>query len=196
MLESSLSSQIKRTGNILKKGASDQIIEYNRRFESIKDLYDSFLVDLFVSDFSCEEAYETAKRFFGSGKVEFAAVDGTEYTRPLFDMVIFFGGSYAARGVIEFRKDKTPKVEYATRLHAYMEGMCNIKYRKKSDVLHTHHSLYKPSHLRNCFKNQLTPKLPCFNILGQFLKIHVKQLLNVVLGDSTLHQRQNIFNLL
>lgn len=115
MVESSLSSQIKRTGNILKKGASDQIVEYNRRFESIKDLYDSFLVDLFVSDFSHEKAYETARRFFGSSKVEFAAVDGTEYTHPLFDMVIFFGGSYVARGTIEFRKDERPKVEYATR---------------------------------------------------------------------------------
>ena len=115
MAESSLSSQVKRTGEILRKGASDQIVEYNRRFESIKDLYDSFLVDLFVSDFSYEKAHETAKSFFGSNKVEFAAVDGTEYTRPLFDMVIFFGGSYAARGVIEFKKDKPPKVEYATR---------------------------------------------------------------------------------
>jgi hypothetical protein len=113
--ESSLSSQIKRTGGILRKGASDQIVEYNRRFESVKDLYDSFLVDLFVSDFSHKKVYETATSFFGSNKVEFAAVDGTEYTRPLFDMIIFFGGSYAARGVIEFRKDEPPKVEYATR---------------------------------------------------------------------------------
>ena len=123
MAESSLSSQIKRTGNILRKGASDQIVEYNRRFESIKDLYDSFLVDLFVSDFSYEKAYETARRFFGYNKVEFAAVDGTEYTRPLFDMVIFFGGSYAARGFIEFRNDKPPKVEYTTRFVEQGQGI-------------------------------------------------------------------------
>jgi hypothetical protein len=38
---------------------------------------------------------ETAKAFFGSDKVGFAAVDGTEYTRPMFDLVIFLGGSYA-----------------------------------------------------------------------------------------------------
>ena len=115
MVESSLGSQMRRTGNILRRGASNQIIEYNRRFESIKDLYDSFLADLLMSDFSYERAYETARSLFGSNKVEFAAVDGTEYTRPLFDMVIFFGGSYAARGFVEFRKDKPPKVEYATR---------------------------------------------------------------------------------
>ncbi len=80
----------------MKKGASDQIVEYNRRFESIKDLYDSFLVDLLVSDFNFEKAYETARTFFGSNEVKFAAVDGTEYTHLLFDLVIFFGGSYAA----------------------------------------------------------------------------------------------------
>ncbi|MDH5782248.1 MAG: hypothetical protein OEZ35_01085 [Candidatus Bathyarchaeota archaeon] len=90
MTESSLSSQLKRTGDILRKGASDQTVEYNRRFESVKDLYDSLLVDLFVSGFSCEKAFETARRLFSSNEVKFAAVDGTEYTRPLFDMVIFF----------------------------------------------------------------------------------------------------------
>lgn len=69
MVKSSLSSQIKRTGNILRKGASDQIVEYNRRFESIKDLSYSFLVDLFVSNFSYKNAYDTAMRFFGSSLV-------------------------------------------------------------------------------------------------------------------------------
>jgi len=99
----------------LRKGVSDQIGEYNRRFESIKDLYDSFLGDILVSDFGYEKAYETAITFFGSTKTEFAAVDETEYTYPLFDLVIFFGGSYAARGIIEFRKAKPPEVKYATR---------------------------------------------------------------------------------
>ena len=107
----------------MRKGASDQIVEYNKRFESVKDLYDSFLADLLVSDFSYEKAYETARNFFGSDRVEFVAVDGTEYTRPLFDMVIFFGGSYAARGVIEFRKDEPPKVEYATRFVEQGQGI-------------------------------------------------------------------------
>ncbi|UCE43898.1 MAG: hypothetical protein JSV57_06015 [Candidatus Bathyarchaeota archaeon] len=110
-----MSSQLKRTGDVLRKGAADQTAEYNRRFESVKDLYDSLLANLFVSDFSCERAYGTARKLFKSDEVKFAAVDGTEYTRPLFDMVIFFGGSYAARGVIELKKDKPPKVNYTTR---------------------------------------------------------------------------------
>ncbi len=123
MVESSFSDQTRRTGDILKKGASDQIVEYNRRFGSIKDLYDSFLIDLFVSDYDYEKAYETAVKFFGSSKVEFAAVDGTEYTRPLFDMVIFLGGSYFAKGVIEFMRHEPPKIEYATRFTEQGKGI-------------------------------------------------------------------------
>jgi hypothetical protein len=110
-----LSSQMKRAGNILRQGAADQIVDYNQRFESIKDLFDSFLVDLFVSDFDASKAFDCATTFFGSPRVEFAAVDGTEYTHPLFGMVIFFGGSYASRGTVEFRDGEPPNVEYATR---------------------------------------------------------------------------------
>ncbi len=123
MVESSLSSQIERTGRTLIKGASDQIIEYNKRFESIKDLYDAFLVDLIASDFSNEKAWETARKLFRSDKVEFAAIDGTEYTHPLFDMVIFFGGSYAARGIVSFSKEESPKVEYETRFMEQAKGI-------------------------------------------------------------------------
>jgi hypothetical protein len=112
---SSFGVNIKKTGEILRNSASGQILEYQERLRSVKDLYDSFLVDLLASDFRYDKAYETARRFFGSSKVKFAAVDGTEYTRPLFDMVIFFGGSHAARGIIEFRNDKPPKIEYETR---------------------------------------------------------------------------------
>jgi len=68
-----------------------------------------------VSDFSCQEAYETAQKFFGSTRVQFAGVDGTMYSRPLFDLMIFFGGAYAATGTIEFRKDAKQMVEYDSR---------------------------------------------------------------------------------
>ncbi len=46
-----------------------------------------------------ETAVTTARHFFGSEPVRFAAVDGTEHTHPpSFYLVIFFGGVYAARG--------------------------------------------------------------------------------------------------
>ncbi len=114
MKRSFLSSQFKRAGDILRRGASDQISDYTRRFDSIKDIYDGFLKNLIRKDFIVEDAAATARSFFGSERVCFAAVDGTEYTRPMFDLVIFFGGSYAARGIVEFRDDGL-RVEYSTR---------------------------------------------------------------------------------
>jgi hypothetical protein len=114
LVESTIRAQLEKTGKVLRQGVSDQITDYNNRFASIKDLYTSFLRDLFVSKFSYEDASETAKSLFGSETLRFAAVDGTLYTHPLFDMVIFFGGAYAARGTIELSGDKPPRVEYAT----------------------------------------------------------------------------------
>jgi len=114
MKSSFLSSQFKRSGEILRRGASDQIADYTRRFDSIKGIYDGFLKNLVRRYFSADGAVATARDFFGSERVGFAAVDGTEYTRPMFDLVVFFGGSYAARGNIEFR-NKRLRVEYLTR---------------------------------------------------------------------------------
>ncbi|MDQ1279377.1 MAG: hypothetical protein QG670_639 [Thermoproteota archaeon] len=111
---SSLNSQFRRAGEILRRGASAQISDYTRRFDSVKDIYDGLLKDLIRDSFSGEEATVLARRFFESERVAFAAVDGTEYTRPLFDLVIFFGGSYAAKGIIEFKNDR-PKIEYSTK---------------------------------------------------------------------------------
>lgn len=101
MSSSFLSVQLKRTGGILQRGASDQIADYPRRFNSIKDVYDGLLRSLIRRGFSVEDAAATARDFFGSEKVRFAAVDGTAYTQPMFDLVIFFGGSYAAKAAVE-----------------------------------------------------------------------------------------------
>jgi len=111
----SFSSQFKKAGDILRRGASEQVADYTRRFEAIKDIYDIFLKDLIRSNFRTEDTVSVAREFFGSEKVTFVAVDGTEYTRPMFDLVIFFGGAYAAKGSIEFRKEG-PKLTYENRL--------------------------------------------------------------------------------
>jgi hypothetical protein len=115
MSESFLGSQIRRAGDILKDGVSGQISEYGRKFEAVHGLYDGFLSNLMVSDFSLKKAYRTAVDLFGSDEVGFAGVDGTECSRPLFDMVVFFGGAYASKGRIKFHEDMPPTVEYAER---------------------------------------------------------------------------------
>jgi hypothetical protein len=114
MKTSFLSSQLKRTGDILRNSASNQISDYARRFDSLKGVYDGFLKDLLLKDFDDAKAVATSKDFFGSERVRFAAIDGTEYTCPLFDLVIFFGGAYAAKGTLEFGNNGS-KAEYSTR---------------------------------------------------------------------------------
>ena len=44
-----ISSQLEKTGGILQKSASNQITDYNRRFESLRKVYEMFLGDLIVS---------------------------------------------------------------------------------------------------------------------------------------------------
>jgi len=112
LASSSLSSQIERAGTLLQNGALDQIEGYRTRFEAVEGLYERLFQNIIKSDFNYSSAHETAKKFFGSDTVSFAAVDGTEYSRPLFDLVVFLGGSYASRGTIKFSPTHSPSVEY------------------------------------------------------------------------------------
>ena len=113
METSFLSSQLKRAGHFLKAGALDRISDYSQRFSSASEVYDALLANLIVQDFSSERAHETALKLFGSEHVKFAAVDGTEYARNMFDLIIFFGGAYVSFGSITFHKDEKPSVEHA-----------------------------------------------------------------------------------
>ena len=110
MENSHLSSQIKRAGHFLKAGALDRISDYNKRFSSASDVYDALLSNLIVHDFSPGRAHETALRLFGSERVKFAAVDGTEYARNMFDLIIFFGGAYVSSGEVTFPKTLHPQL--------------------------------------------------------------------------------------
>ena len=109
---SSLSSAIERAGTLLQNGAIDQIEGYRARFETLEGMYERVFASIIKSNFDPKSACDTAKKFFGTDKVSFAAVDGTDYARPLFDLVVFFGGSYAARGTIKYADNGPPTVEY------------------------------------------------------------------------------------
>ncbi len=110
MTKSPISLEVERTSRILRDGAQEQIQDYNRRFELVRNIYDDLISNLILSDFHCGKGYETAREFFGSSTVEFAAVDGTEYSRTMLDLIIFYGGSCAARGNITFHRDRMPSV--------------------------------------------------------------------------------------
>ena len=87
-----LSDTMRRTCDTLRQGAFKQVMDYEQKFLTMKNIYDEFLVDLIRTSFDSKTAFETAKEFFGDVSVRFAGIDGTMYSRPVFDMVIFFGG--------------------------------------------------------------------------------------------------------
>jgi hypothetical protein len=122
----SLSDTVKRTCNTLRQGATKQISDYERRFSSLKNLYSQLLENLIKQGFSPKEAWTTATEFFGSSSVRFAGVDGTMYSRPLFDMVIFFGGAYAATGTVTFSENAEPQVQYDAKTIQQGTGMSSV----------------------------------------------------------------------
>jgi len=91
---------------------SSQVTNYSQRFESLSDLHGQLLKDLINTDFSPAKAEPAAERLLGSSKITFAAIDRTEYTNRMFDIIAFFGGSYATRGVIDLSRD-LPNIEYS-----------------------------------------------------------------------------------
>ena len=108
----SLSDTVKRTCNALKQSATKQIYDYEQRFSALRNIYNELLANLIKNGFSSKMARETATEFFGSTSARFAGVDGTMYSHPLFDMVIFFAGAYAATGTVIFSEKTKPQVEY------------------------------------------------------------------------------------
>ncbi|HVP26246.1 MAG TPA: hypothetical protein VMT26_01090, partial [Candidatus Bathyarchaeia archaeon] len=122
----SLNDEIKRTSNLLKLGATTQVSDYEQRFSSLKNLYDDLFSNLIKAGFNCKEACKTAEEFFGSTRVRFAGIDGTMYSRPLFDMMVFFGGAYASTGTIVFREDGNPTVMYDKKTISQSAGLSSV----------------------------------------------------------------------
>ncbi|MEM2911889.1 MAG: DNA double-strand break repair nuclease NurA [Candidatus Bathyarchaeia archaeon] len=121
-----MSNAIKRTCDVLKLGASKQVSDYEERFSSLRKLYDALLSNFVKMVFSHKEAFEIAKEFFGTPKVRFAGIDGTMYSRPLFDMVVFFGGAYASTGSINFRENSKPLVIYDEKVMGRAAGISSV----------------------------------------------------------------------
>jgi hypothetical protein len=122
----SLSEATKRACDNLRRGATSQVTDYEQRFSILKDAYDGLLVNLIRQGFNPKEAWETAEEFFGKDSVRFAGVDGTMYSRPMFDLVIFFGGSYASTGTVTFREASEPHVEYDSKTLGQNIGVSSV----------------------------------------------------------------------
>ncbi|MCJ7767148.1 hypothetical protein MUP79_01990 [Candidatus Bathyarchaeota archaeon] len=121
-MTSLLSSQVKRFGSLLRLGAEEQVDETRDRLEATVRLYQNFISSLIVSDFDPVKALETARRFFGSERVRFAAIDGSQDQRLISGLAVFWGGAYAVTGTIDFAMGK-PVVEYATGFTEQSKGV-------------------------------------------------------------------------
>jgi hypothetical protein len=126
MSSSFLTVSIKRASDLLKSGASSQVTEYENRFQSLRELHDRLLSNFIISNFNNEKAFETAQEIFGSSTVHFAGIDGTMYSHPLFDLIIFFGGAYASTGTITFTKNNKPAINYDTKTLQQATGISSV----------------------------------------------------------------------
>jgi hypothetical protein len=136
----SLSKTVKRTCDSLRLGASRQIEDYESRFSGFKNIYDELLENLIRQNCENSEAWSSAMEFFGSETARFAAVDGTMYSRPLFDMVIFFGGAYASTGSIKFTKNSSPLVKYDSETLEQSMGLSSVVPVYVNDIPEVDHS--------------------------------------------------------
>jgi hypothetical protein len=110
-----LGSKISDAGRTLRDSAFSQINEYQSRFSKVAKLYELLFKDLLVTNFNNEDAYTTAKKLFGKDVITFVAIDGTEYSKPLFDMIVFYAGAYSCEGTIHFSNKKDILVKYKDR---------------------------------------------------------------------------------
>ncbi|MHA1667450.1 MAG: hypothetical protein ACTSUR_02235, partial [Candidatus Heimdallarchaeaceae archaeon] len=122
-MSSPLSSQVTKLGSDLRKSSESQVSDYKKRFEAVKEMFDEFLKDLIVQGYDTRKCYDFAIKFFNSPKIEFAAIDGTEYAKEIFDLVIFFGGAYACTGEIEFLPTSPPRIEYNEKIIQEGQGI-------------------------------------------------------------------------
>jgi len=117
---------LKRTCESLRKGATKQVADYERRFSALACLYDDFLADFIVTSQDSIEARKTAEEFFGTDTARFAAIDGTMYSRPLFDIVIFFGGAYASTGTVILPETGAPQIKYDAKTLKQNAGLSSV----------------------------------------------------------------------
>jgi len=119
----SLSRHINRLSKILRSNSEEEVKDYKRRFEFAAKFYEKFLKDFIVQGIDVEKVWKLATEFFGGSKVKFAAIDGTEYSRDIADLVLFFGGAYCVLGEVEFKEDSLPLVTYSPNIFESGRGV-------------------------------------------------------------------------
>lgn len=112
--KSILGEKISKTGRILNNSANDHIENFQEKVQQNSLLYNKLIKNLLVNKFDALEANKTAKAFFEKDSISFVAIDGTEYAKQFFEMVIFYAGAYTCSGKIDFDEDSI-KVSYEAK---------------------------------------------------------------------------------
>ena len=112
--QNNLKSKIRKSGNILRTTALNQIEEYEEKFSSLDEIYDGLFKSLLITDFRLSDCSQTIEKICHKKKIEFVAIDGTEYSKQLFDLMCFYAGAYCCEGNIEFLPNKL-KVKYKNK---------------------------------------------------------------------------------
>ncbi len=123
MSKRALSSQIRRISKILRLNSEEEVRDYKQRFQQSAEFYEKLLKDFIIPGIDLKNAKETAIKFFGSNNVKFAAIDGTEYSKEIADLVLFFGGAYSVLGEVELSEDKLPTVTYSPNIFESGRGV-------------------------------------------------------------------------
>lgn len=155
MTSSPLANTIKRTSNLLLQGATHQVTEYENRFQTLHTLHDRLLSHFIISNFNDEKAYKTAQQFFGTPTVRFAAIDGTMYQHPLFDLVIFFGGAYTSTGTVTYTEKNTPTVKYDLKTLQQSAGVSSVVPIYINEVPDIDQTFFDPAQ-----PSEITPNKP------------------------------------
>ena len=136
-----LSKKIIKTGKLLQNSTNWQIEEFQNRIKQSSSVYELIINHLIKSEFDYHQAYECSKKIFGKDSINFVVIDGTEYAKQFFDMVIFYAGAYSCFGSINF-DETTLKVKYDEKFIAKGNDVSSCVPIFISKIPEIDHTLY------------------------------------------------------
>ncbi|NWF95986.1 MAG: hypothetical protein HXY34_07555 [Candidatus Thorarchaeota archaeon] len=123
---STIVKRLKQAGELLLKGASKQVSSYRSRADSLEGVYDRFLGKILRSYTNGKVSLSLVDSFFRKRELKFAAVDGTIYKEPVFDLVVFFAGAYFSKGNVSVASDGRVCVTYDDEFNDCGYGVSSV----------------------------------------------------------------------
>ncbi len=93
-----------RTVEYVRNSTSRMLAQFNEKLALLRD-NDELSSKVLRIGFDGKKCFEEAIKFFGTDRVRYLAVDGTEFQDERLDMLIFYAGAYAYGGQLEFSED-------------------------------------------------------------------------------------------